>query len=254
MGLCGRRLRLGPGAASSGVLGISPELQSAAPRGLDRSAEGWQASAMQLNTPDTITAAFTRPEGFRFARWAQPIAPMIYGLDPASTNLMKAGLHLICDLTNHPYEDTDPVAGYNHVTLHCADWAELRDVPPLGPGIDNAKLAEELTERDLPRHLVFWFDDQGAIIRALHLVRVDHALAELPADLLAIIHAMMAHLHWGPSAFESGTTQDGPHGAQIRADLLDLLRAAYDRSIPAASSDPSLALRLAARLQIGRGD
>lgn len=206
---------------------------------------------MLVNTPETITAAFTRPEGFRFARWSVPIAPMIYGLDPDSTRLMKAGLHLICDLTNHPYEDSDPVNGYNHVTLHCADWAELRDVPPLGPGIDAAALADELIARDLPRHLVFWFDENGGIIRALHLVRVDHALAELPADLLSLIHAMMAHLHWGPEAASEGWVQPGPEGAQVRADLLDLLRAAYDRIIPVASSDPAIALRLAARLQIG---
>lgn len=203
-----------------------------------------------ITTPEAITEAFTHDEGFHFARWSCPLVPMVYGVDDASMALMKGGVELMCDLTGQPMEAGDPETGYNHVTLFLKDWSEMADLPA-GGGLDFSEIAAALTEADAAQHRVFRFDDDGGIVQCFQAVRLTGEMTEIPGDLLALGQALVSHLHWGPQALAGGLTEppaEGETGAQLRTDLLRLLRAAYDPVLPVASRDPALAYRIAARL------
>jgi hypothetical protein len=200
--------------------------------------------------PEDIARRFTLPDGsFRFARWARPVAPMVYGADAASMPVLKAGVRLIADLAGMGFADSDPETGFNHHLILVAAWDELAEAPEferLVPGA--AALAQRLQSEDtlVVRH--FRAAPGGGIAGCLTLMRVAGALAELPADLLALGHAVETALAWAPGALADGITRRGASGAELRPELIALLRAAYDPRLPDASADASLALRLAARV------
>jgi hypothetical protein len=201
-------------------------------------------------TPEDIARRFTRPDGrFRFARWSRPVVPMVYGADAASQPVLKAGMRLIADLAGMGFGARDPETGFNHHLILVADWRELTGVPELerllpGSGALGRRLAADGAQvlRQFRRA------PGGGIAGCLTLMRVAGPLAELPADLLALGHAVESALDWAPGALADGITRRGAAGAELRPELIALLRAAYDPRLPDASEDASLALRLAARV------
>jgi hypothetical protein len=196
-------------------------------------------------TPAAIQQYFTDPEGgFRFARWSCPLVPMIYGVAAPSLPVLKGALRLIADLTGHPLAEPAPDRAQNALTVFVADWAELRGVAELSallPGL--AALSHRLEAERAGRYRVFHFGAAGGIEHCLTLVRLGGTAP--PADLLALDLAVAGHLAWGAGALEEGVV--GADG-KLRADLIAVLRAAYDPALPAGSRDPALAYRLAARL------
>lgn len=201
-------------------------------------------------TPEDIARRFTRPDGrFRFARWTRPVAPMVYGAGAASQPVLKAAVRLIAELAGMGFADRDPETGFNHHLVLVGDWSELTGVPELErilPGI--GALGARLAAEDALVLRRFRHDPGGGIAGCLTLMRLAGALADLPADLLALGHAVEAVLDWAPGGLADGITRPGAGGAELRPELIALLRAAYDPRLPDASDDHSLALRLAARV------
>jgi hypothetical protein len=201
-------------------------------------------------SPDEVARCFTRPDGsFRFARWARPVAPMVYGVAEASLPVLKGGVAVVAGLAGQAFAETDPEAGFNNLLICVAGWSDLKAAPGLKTILpDIAPLADRLAAESAEQYRLFRFSPEGGIVHCLTLMRLSGALAQLPADLLALGNAVATALDWAPGALAEGITRPGPEGAELRPDLIALLRAAYHPALPDAATDPAFAYRLAARL------
>ena len=202
-------------------------------------------------TADEITPLFTRADGqFLFARWGRPIAPVVFGTDEGTLSVIKGAFEAVCALAGHEMAETDPELGANLMVFFLRDWAELPDVPNLDRLIpDLGPLVARLAAADANQYRAFRFDPEGAIKAAFVFVRMDAQLSKVSAEVLALSQAVQTILLWSDRAFSdrSALAQAGGHTV-LRPDIAALIRASYDPVLPAISQDPSIALRLAARI------
>ncbi|GHF41930.1 hypothetical protein [Seohaeicola zhoushanensis] len=202
-------------------------------------------------TPSEIEQLFTGSSGdYRFARWAHPIAPVVFGVEDATLAVVKGAFEAVVSLAGHRMAERDPELGANCMVFFLRDWSELATVPELDrllPGI--AALAGRLAEEGAERYRVFRFDDAGAIRAAFVFLRMGGDLAEMPAEDLALSEVVQAILCWSEAAFAEVSPLAIAGGRTIlRPEIAEVIRAAYDPVLPDAARDPSHALRLAARM------
>ena len=203
-------------------------------------------------TADDIRSLFTGRDGqFLCARWGRPIVPVVFGVEDATLSVVKGACEAVVALAGHRMATTDPELGANLLVFFLRDWDELLGVPDLGrlvPGL--AELVPRLAGAGANRYRTFHFDPDGAIRACFVFLRMDAALADQPAEELALDQAVQAMLTWSETAFrDRGTLALAAGGrAVLRPEIAGLVRAAYDPVLPAAARDPSHALRLAARL------
>ncbi|MEL7025851.1 MAG: hypothetical protein AAGO57_01295, partial [Pseudomonadota bacterium] len=94
-------------------------------------------------------------------------------------------------------------------------------------------------------------DEGGAIKAAFVFLKIDAALAEVPAETLALSEAAQTILLWSDTAFkDTGPLAQLPDekGAVLRPDIANIIRAAYDPVLPSFADDAAHGLRLHARL------
>ncbi|WP_435166412.1 hypothetical protein [Falsirhodobacter sp. 1013] len=185
-------------------------------------------------TPDDILPLFTHPDGFRCARWGRPIVPIVFGVEEDTLQLVKGAIEAVVATAGHRMAEHDPELGANLMVFFVRDWAELAAVPDLhhllpDPGALTGDVAR-----------LFRFDPSGAITLGLLCLRMGGALADAPAEPLLLDQAARMMLTW---AGDPVLVRDGV----LRDDIAALLRAAYDPILPPHATDPSHALRMAAR-------
>ncbi len=196
-------------------------------------------------------AFFTRADGsYVFARWGRPIAPVVFGVESQTLDVIKAALAAVTTLANHPIAETDPELGSNLMVFFFHDWSELAQVPKLDALIPELPtLLTRLEAADANQYRIFRFDKTGAIKAAFVFVRMDEHMSAASADTVALTQAVHTVLLWSDRAFMDRSPLAIMEGTTIlRPEIADLIRAAYDPVLPAASQDTSHALRLAARL------
>ncbi len=205
-------------------------------------------------TPQDIQSLFTRRDGsYGFARWGRPISPIVFGVEDETLRVVKGAIEAVATLAGHQMAETDPELGSNLMFFFFRDWAELLDVPDLErliPGLEP--LVERLQAGDASQYRAFRFDDQGAIQASFVFLRMTGAMADIPAETLALAQAAQVILLWGDQAFaETSPLAVLPEtGATIlRPEIAGIIAAAYDRMMPPSAIDASHALRLFARLQ-----
>ncbi|MEM7642052.1 MAG: hypothetical protein AAF366_05940 [Pseudomonadota bacterium] len=206
---------------------------------------------MESVTPEAVEALFTRGDGsFLFARWGRPIAPVVFGVTDGTVGLMKGAIEALCVLTGHKMAETDPELGANLMVFFLRDWDELPATPNLDRLIpDLGPLVERLKAADANQYRIFRFDGMGAIQACFSFIRMDDALNAVPAETLALNQMVQALLLWSDRAFtDASPLALVADRAVLRPDIAAILRAAYDPVLPAMDRDPSLALRLAARM------
>ena len=202
-------------------------------------------------TPGQIEALFTRADGtFLFARWGRPIVPVVFGVEEETLSVLKGAIEAVGVLAWHEMSDIDPELGANLLVFFVRDWAELPQVPDLERLVPELPaLCARLQAAEANQYRLFRFDASGAIRAAFVFLRMDEHLAAVPAETLALSQSVQTVLLWSDRAF-SGTSPlvmvDGQ--AMLRPEIAGVIRAAYDPVLPAMAQDPSLALRLAARL------
>ncbi|MDK3017154.1 hypothetical protein [Pseudodonghicola flavimaris] len=205
-------------------------------------------------TPQEIEALFTREEGgFLFARWGRPIAPIVFGVEEATLSVLKGAFEAVAALSGHKLAETDPELGGNCMVFFFRDWSELLEVPGLdGLLPDLALLVPRLQAGGANQYRAFRFDAEGAIKAAFVFLKMDAALARLPAEELALAQVVQVFLLWSERAFRdrSPLAKAGGH-IILRPEIAGLIRAAYDPVLPAVARDPSQALRLFARMEPG---
>ena len=210
-----------------------------------------------LMTPQEVTQLFTRADGrFVFARWGRPIAPVVFGVEDSTLEVIKGALEAVAALSGHKLAETDPELGANLMVFFFRDWDELPEVPNLDRLIpDLGPLVARLKSVDANQYRVFRFDEAGGKKEAFVFVRMDAELSKLPADVLALSQVVQTFLLWSDTAFTDrsplAVLQDR---TILRPDIAALVRAAYDPVLPVAADDPSHALRLQARMQAAPPD
>jgi len=198
-----------------------------------------------------ITALFTRADGqFLCARWGRPIVPVVFGVEEATLQTVKGALEAVVALANHKMAETDPELGANLMVFFFRDWAELLEVPNLDQLVDGlGPLVARLQAAEANQYRVFRFDEANAIRAAFVFIRMDAALSDVPAETLALSQAVQVILLWSDTAFTDRSALATAKGTTIlRPEIGALIRAAYDPVLPAVATDPTHALRLAARM------
>ncbi len=205
-------------------------------------------------TPEDTEALFTRRDGsFAFARWARPIAPIVFGVEEGTLKSFKGALEALSAITRHPLAETDPELGSNLMFFLFREWAELTDIPDLDRLVPELQTLVPRLETDgANQYRLFRFDEQGAIKAAFSFIRVDRELAGWSAESLALMQAVQVFVLWGEDAFaeRSPLARLSEGGADIlRPEIASVLTAAYAPELPAATNEASHALRLFARTQ-----
>ena len=201
---------------------------------------------------DAVAALFTGPDGsYRFARWGRPIVPVVFGVDDATLPVVKGAVEAVVTLAGHRMAETDPELGANLMIFFLRDWAEL----PMVKGLDQllpdlAALCDRLAGAGANQYRLFRFDAAGAIKAVFVFLRMDAALADMPAEDLALAQAAEMICLWSDRAFVQTSPLAQVAGRVIlRPEIAGVIRAAYDPVLPAVAIDASHALRLAARLR-----
>jgi hypothetical protein len=202
-------------------------------------------------TPEQVQQFFTRGDGqYLFARWGRPIVPVVFGVDDATLAVVKGAVEAVVTLAGHKMAETDPELGANLMLFFFRDWAELplvpnldRLVPELGP------LVTRLQAAGANQYRIFRFDADGAIKAAFVFLRMDDHLVAVPAEDLALAQAAQVICLWSDRAFAEASPLGQVEGRVIlRPDVAAVIRAGYDRMLPAVARDAAHAYRLAARV------
>ena len=202
--------------------------------------------------PEQIEALFTRADGqFVFARWGRPIAPVIFGVEEATLEVVKGALEAVAVLADHKMAETDMELGSNLMVFFFSDWAELLDVPGMDRLVpDLGPLVARLQGAEANQYRFFRFDESGAIKACFVFLRMDENLSAVPAQTLALSQIVQSYLLWSDMAFRDQSPLAVAGDTTIlRPDIAGLIRAAYDPVLPPAAMDVSHALRLYARMQ-----
>ena len=202
-------------------------------------------------SPDEMKTLFTRRDGtYAFARWGRPIAPVVFGVEESTLGVVKGAIEAVVTLAGHRMAATDPDLGANLVVVFLRDWEEVRAVPGLAGLLpDRDGLVARLEAQGATRYGLFRFDAAGAIRARVTLVRIDGAMAALPAEVLALDLAVRAILDWSERAFADRSALVQADGRTIlRPEIAAVIRAAYAPTMPVAAGDASHALRLVARV------
>ncbi len=202
-------------------------------------------------TPASVEALFTRTDGsYLFARWARPIVPVVFGVDGATLPAIKGAVEAVVALAGHRLAETDPEQGANLFVFFFRDWDEVLAVPGLDGLVEGlVALVARCKAQGANQYRVFRFEASGAIRAAVVFVRMDKAMASVPATDLALFQAVQVILLWSDAAFTDRPALARAGGvAVLRADIAAVIRAAYDPVLPDMAQDPSHALRLMARI------
>ncbi len=207
-----------------------------------------------VSTPEQIEALFTRADGsYLFARWGRPIAPIVFGVDDATLEVVKGAVEAVAVLAGHQMAETDPELGVNLMFFFFREWQELREVPDLDRLVpDLGPLVDKLIAADANQYRVFRFDEAGAIKAAFVFLRMDENLSKVPAETLALSQMVQTIVLWSDVAFQDRSplaSVPEKDTVILRPDIAEVIRAAYDPVMPAVAEDSSHALRLTARLR-----
>jgi hypothetical protein len=218
------------------------------PRETRYSALQTQFGVPQNMTPKDVERFFSRSDdSYFFARWGRPIAP----IEDQSIATLKGAIEVTCAMVGHPIAETDPELGTNLMFFFIRDWDELLAVPDLDRIMPNLNdLVGRLQAAASQQYRSFRFDDQGAIKACFVFVRMDKELSKMSADALFLMQVVQSFLVWSDRAFQYQSplaiAQNGH--TVLRAEVADVIRAAYDPVLPVMAQDASHALRLFARL------
>lgn len=200
-----------------------------------------------------IKQYFTRSDGsYLFARWGRPIAPVVFGVDDATLEIVKGAVEAVVVLANHKMAEMDPELGVNLMFFFIREWDELTATPDLDRLLPELPdLVQRLKAADANQYRAFRFDDAGAIQAAFVFVRMDAAMSEIPAEDLALAQAAQVIVLWSDQAFkDSGPLAMIEGQVILNPDIAALIRASYDPVMPMVAADDSHALRLAARIGV----
>ncbi len=196
---------------------------------------------------------FSHKAGYRFARWARPIVPVVFGVNDDTLAVMKTAIAQTVAVTGGKIEEMDPELGTNFMWFFCKEWSEIGGIPDLDKLVPNiGDMTAELEKRNLNSHRIFAFDEEGAIKLCVVMVRIKNEMADIPVHVLTTGETFFALALWGPEAFRDtnpiGMIEE-TGAVMVRPEYASVLRATYDLALPNVADDVSHAMRVAPRAQ-----
>lgn len=208
--------------------------------------------------PDTAVAAaqietlFTRSAGtYRFARRGRPPLPAVFGADDATRATFKGMIEAVAAQAGHRTAMADSDPGANLFMVCCRDWNESSAIPDRdGLAPDLLPLLSRLKAVHADQYRILRHDKTGAVRAVWVFLRMDTDLNGRPAGTLPLGQSLPVILPWSMAAFTGGSplVQAPRGGVILRFWNTGLIDAAYDPVLPAAATDASHTLPLAARL------
>lgn len=201
-------------------------------------------------TPEKITELFGG-QNFRFARWGRPVAPVVFGVDDATLTALKSAFATVLGVANQKMAETDPELGANLMVFFLRDWDEVLAIPDLDRLVTgmSQKIAA-LKAADANQYRSFTFEADGSIRFCAVFLRFDETMQAASVQAIGTQQMVQSLLLWAEGAF----SQQSPVAiiqqnalCIVKPNYAALIRAAYDPNLPAATTEPSHALRLAAR-------
>ena len=195
-----------------------------------------------------VRALFTREDGgFRFARWAKPLAPAAFGADAETAELLREGLGAAAGLAGIGLAEEDPELGANVITFLGERWEDFDAIPRLDAlAPDFARLKPTLKAVGANQYRWFHFEPGGAIRLCVALLTPDESWSGADARGIALTEGAQTVLLWSERAFLGASPVAMAGGrAVLEPWRADLVRAAYDPALPDASTNPALAERIA---------
>ena len=204
------------------------------------------------NISENPVILFTSPnQGYHFARWGRPIAPVVFGVGDETLPHLKDAIAMTVGISGGMLAETDPELGANFMWFFCRDWDEMLVIPDFEKLIPNFEnLITGLQEQNATRYRSFGFDKDGAIQLCVVLIRVDSATERLSLQTLGTSETFQSLLTFGENAFDMHSpiaTIKANNLCIVKPEYAAVVRAAYDPALPAASNDPAHALRVSAR-------
>lgn len=204
-------------------------------------------------TPDAIATLFNHADGpYHFARWGRPIVPVVFGVEDQTLSVLKGAIEAVVTLAGHKMAETDAELGASLMVSFFRDWAEVPGVPGLeGIVPDLGALCSGLGAQGASHYRLFRFDENGSIRAAFIFLRFGGALADVPAEYLALSEAAHMICLWSDSAFAQRpilTLQDTK--VVLNPQIAAVIRAVYDPILPVASKDAAHALRVFGRVSL----
>ena len=203
--------------------------------------------------PEDVEKYFTRNDGsFSFSRWGRSVAPVAFGLEDKSISILKGAIEAVLSLTSQQISETDPELGANFIFFFFSNWLELKEVPHLNKLVPNmSKLLEKLIEVEANQYRIFRFDRVGAIRACFVFIKMDKHLKKVPAETLMLSQVVQSVLLWSDNVFTHNSpllvTED--NHTLLKPTISNLIKVAYDPTLPNASNDSSLAMRMSARVK-----
>jgi hypothetical protein len=191
---------------------------------------------------------------YRFSRWGRQIAPVVFGVDDDTLGHLKDAMAEVAGIANMTFAETDPELGSNLMVFFCSDWDELDMVPNLDKLLPDFEILKgSLKRTGANQYRTFSFDDNGAIRVCIVLLRFDEHMADTTIQTLGVGQMAQVILLWGDEAFEEDSPiaivpQNGM--CIVKPNYAAVIRAAYDPTLPPSATDPSHAMRLAARAEM----
>lgn len=205
-------------------------------------------------TPETVARYFTRSDGsYLCARWGREIAPIVFGVEEETISVVKGALEAMCMLTGHKLIEIDPELGANLMVFFIRDWQDLLDTPNIDRLIPELpELVDRLHTAQANQYRIFRFDPDGGIKACFVFLRMDEAMAEIPADTLCLGQMVQSFVLWSDEAFigRSPLALIDGHTAVLKPEIGAILRAVYASNMPVVADNPAHAHRLAARIGV----
>lgn len=202
-------------------------------------------------SPQHIETMFMHSDGYRFARWARPIVPVVFGVEDETLGIMKTAIATTVGITGRKIEELDPEIGANFMWFFCKDWEEILDIPKLEKLIPNLKeIISTLQSNNINTHRVFSFEATGGIKLCVVLICLKGEVATISIDALTMRETFLALTLWSSSYF----LKINPIAViatntlcVVKPKYAVVLRAIYNPILPNATTDKTHALRVFAR-------
>ena len=203
---------------------------------------------------EKIRKLFSHQGVYKFSRWKEPIAPVVFGVNDISLAEMKNAFSEVVSLSHNSLFDVDPNLGSNFMIFFCSNWKELYGVPNLEKLITNlADLVKSLEATKSNQYRSFRFSSDGSIRLCVVLIKYDSKLAAVSVQTLATNQMLQSILLWSPEAFKEESPiayANKNNYCFVKPFYSALIKAAYDRVLPDVSYDSNHALRLMARVNL----
>ena len=199
--------------------------------------------------PADITTYFSRPaDKFLFQRWDAPIVPQVFGTAAPDPALILTAMKKVAAISGHDLVTSPSGAGMNCTIWFVKEWTDIMKLPGTEMLLGSLGVIVKLLSKKKGnmQRSIDTDPKTGAISRMVVTIRRAGPWAEWSDEHIALRLAVQTHLRWGyGKTLPALLVKDADGSWSIAPAVEQILKVAYDPSLPLRSEDPALADKLA---------